>query len=62
MTQGDVIRKMTNNQIASLLARTYEDGMLDALQNGNAICTYEENHKRWQDWVNYEMMINEVEQ
>ena len=43
MTQGDVIRKMSNEQLARLFARTYEDGMLEALQNGNITCTYEEN-------------------
>lgn len=56
MTQGDVIRKMTNEQIARLLARTYEDGMLEALQHGNITCTWEENNKRWQKWVDYEMV------
>ena len=56
MTQGDVIRKMTNEQIARLLARTYEDGMLEALQHGNVTCTWEENYKRWQKWVDYEMV------
>lgn len=56
MTQGDVVREMTNEQIARLLAQTYADGMLEALQNGNVICTYEENQKRWQEWVDYEMM------
>ena len=55
MTQGDVIRKMTNEQIARLLARTYADGMLEALQNKDVTCTYEENQKRWQEWVDYEM-------
>lgn len=54
MTQGDVIRKMTNEQIARLLARTYADGMLEALQNGDITCTYQENQKRWQKWVDYE--------
>ena len=56
MTQGDVVRKMTNEQIARLLARTYEDGMLEALQHGNITYTWEENNKRWQEWVDYEMV------
>ena len=54
MTQGDVIRKMNNEQIARLLARTHEDGMLEALQHENITCTWEENNKRWQEWVDYE--------
>ena len=54
MTQGDVIRKMTNEQIARLLQRTYEDGMFEALQKGGVTCTWEENYKRWQEWVEYE--------
>lgn len=57
MTQGDVIRKMTNEQIARLLARTYEDGMLEALQHGNVTCTWEDNNKRWQEWVDYDMVV-----
>lgn len=61
MTQGDVVRKMTNEQIARLLARTYEDGMLEALQHGNTTCTWEENNKRWQEWVDYEMGSNVTE-
>ena len=56
MTQGDVIRKMNNEQLARLFAKTYEDGMLEALQNGDVTCTWEENQKRWQEWVNHEMM------
>ena len=55
MTQGDVIRKMNNEQLARLFARTYEDGMLDALQNGDVTCTWEENQKRWQEFVDYDM-------
>ena len=61
MTQGDVVRKMTNEQLARLFAQVYADGMLEALQNGNVTCTYEENQKRWQEWMNYEMMV-EVEE
>ena len=60
MTQGDVIRKMNNEQIARLLARTYEDGMLESLQRGNVPCTWEENQKRWREWVDYEFL--EVEE
>ena len=56
MTQGDVVRKMTNEQLARLFAQVYADGMLEALQNGNITCTYEENQKQWQEWINYEMM------
>ena len=56
MTQGDVVRKMTNEQLARLFAQVYADGMLEALQNGNVTCTYEENQKQWQEWINYEMM------
>lgn len=55
MTQGDLVRQMTNEQIARLLQRTYEDGMLEALQKGGVTCTWEENYKRWQEWVDYEM-------
>lgn len=54
MTQGDVVRKMNNEQIARLLQRTYEDGMLEALQKGGVTCTWEENYKRWKEWVDYE--------
>ena len=54
MTQGDVIRKMNNEQLARLLARTYEDGMLESLQRGNVPCTWEENQKRWREWVDYD--------
>lgn len=56
MTQGDVVRGMTNEQIARLLAQTYADGMLDALQHQKVVVTYEENQKRWQEWVDHEMM------
>lgn len=59
MTQGDVVRKMTNEQIARLLAQTYADGMLDALQHQKVVVTYEENQKRWQEWVDYEMNTRE---
>ena len=61
MTQGDVVRNMTNEQLARLFAEVYINGMLDALQNGHVTCTYEENQKRWQEWMNYEMMV-EVEE
>ena len=54
MTQGDVVRKMTNEQLARLFAQVYADGMLEALQNGNVTCTYEENQKRWKEFVEYE--------
>lgn len=55
MTQGDVIRKMTNEQIARLLQQTYEDGMFDALRCKGLPTTANENRKRWQEWVNYDM-------
>ena len=48
MTQGDVIRKMTNEQLARLFAQVYADGMLEALQNGNVTCTYEDYTKLWE--------------
>ena len=54
MTQGDIIRKMTNEQLARLFARTYEDGMLEVLQNGDVTCTWEQDQKRWKDFVDYE--------
>ena len=55
MTQGDVIRKMNNEQLARLFAQTYEDGMLEALQRGNVTCTWEENQEQWREWVDYDM-------
>ena len=55
MTQGDVIRKMTNEQIARLLQRTYEDGMFDALMCKGLPTTANENMKRWQEWVDCDM-------
>ena len=55
MTQGDVIRKMTNEQIARLLQQTYEDGMFDALRCKGLPTTANENRKRWQEWVDYDM-------
>ena len=55
MTQGDVIRKMTNEQIARLLQQTYEDGMFDALRCKGLPTTPNENRKRWQEWVDYDM-------
>lgn len=55
MTQGDVIRKMTNEQIARLLQRTYEDGMFDALRCKGLPTTANENMKRWKEWVDYDM-------
>lgn len=55
MTQGDVIRKMTNEQIAELLQQTYEDGMFDALRCKGLPTTLNENRKRWQEWVDYDM-------
>ena len=60
MTQGDVIRKMNNEQLARLFARTYEDGMFESLRRGNVPCTWEENQKRWREWVDYEFL--EVEE
>lgn len=56
MTQGDVARKMTNEQLARLFAQVYADGMMDALQHQKVVVTYEENQKKWEEWINYEMM------
>ena len=56
MTQGDVVRKMTNEQIARLLQNAYEEGMFDTLRCKGLPTTANENMKRWQEWVDYEFL------
>ena len=55
ITQGDILRRMNNEQLARELQNIHADGALHAERVINT--GYRQHAKEWRDWVNHRMTI-----